>query len=56
MEYKPLPIGIDNFEEVIEQGYYYVDKTLFIKQLLDEASKVMLFTRLMRMNYQNHTG
>ncbi|MFI3202566.1 MAG: AAA family ATPase, partial [Eubacteriales bacterium] len=44
-EYKPLPIGIDNFEEIILQGCYYVDKTLLIKTLLDATSKVTLFTR-----------
>lgn len=41
----PLPIGIDNFQEIIENGYYYVDKTLFIKELLDMRGKVNLFTR-----------
>ncbi|MFI3200271.1 MAG: AAA family ATPase, partial [Eubacteriales bacterium] len=44
-EYKPLPIGIDNFEEIIQLGCYYVDKTLLIKTLLDTTSKVTLFTR-----------
>ncbi|MFI3202225.1 MAG: AAA family ATPase, partial [Eubacteriales bacterium] len=33
MEYKPLPIGIDNFEEIIQKGCYYVDKTLLIKNI-----------------------
>lgn len=45
MPFKPLPIGVDNFEEIIEKGYYYVDKTLFIKELLDMKGKVNLFTR-----------
>ncbi|MFI3177759.1 MAG: AAA family ATPase [Eubacteriales bacterium] len=45
MEYKPLPIGIDNFKEMIERGCYYVDKTLLMKQLLDTTTKVSLFTR-----------
>ncbi|MBU3877752.1 ATP-binding protein [Faecalicatena sp. AGMB00832] len=45
MAFKPLPIGIDNFQEMIEKGYYYVDKTLFIKELLDMKGKVNLFTR-----------
>ncbi len=31
--YKPLPIGVDNFEKMIHEGYYYVDKTLLIKDL-----------------------
>ena len=42
---KPLPIGIDNFEDLIKSGYYYVDKTTFIKELLDLKGKVNLFTR-----------
>lgn len=45
MSFTPLPIGIDNFQEIIENGYYYVDKTLFIKELLDMRGKVNLFTR-----------
>ena len=42
---KPLPIGVDSFEDVIRTGYYYVDKTIFIKELLDLKGKVNLFTR-----------
>ncbi|MVX64151.1 AAA family ATPase [Clostridium chromiireducens] len=45
MDFKPLPIGIDNFEMLITRGYYFVDKTLFIKDLLDNKSSVNLFTR-----------
>ena len=45
MGFKPLPIGIDNFQEIIEQGYYYVDKTALIKELLEMRGKVNLFTR-----------
>ena len=42
---RPLPVGIDDFEEIITKGYYYVDKTLFIRDLLDKKGKVNLFTR-----------
>ena len=42
---KPLPIGVDDFSEVILKNYYYIDKTLFIKELLDKKGKVNLFTR-----------
>lgn len=42
---KPLPIGYDNFEQVISEGFYYVDKTLLIKDLLDDSGNVNLFTR-----------
>ncbi len=45
MEWKPLPIGIDNFEKLIREDYYYVDKTLLIKELLDMKGEVNLFTR-----------
>ncbi|MDR2577960.1 MAG: AAA family ATPase, partial [Chitinispirillales bacterium] len=41
----PLPIGKSSFEKVIEGGYYYVDKTLFIKDLLDKGAEVTLCTR-----------
>ena len=42
---KPLPIGVDNFEKLIKEGYYYIDKTLLIKDLLDLKGEVNLFTR-----------
>ena len=32
MEFKPLPIGVDSFEKLINNNYYYVDKTLLIKE------------------------
>ena len=34
MDYKPLPIGIDDFKSLILNDYYYVDKSLFIKEWL----------------------
>lgn len=43
--YKPLPIGLDDFEKLITGGYYYVDKTWLIKELLDMKGEVNLFTR-----------
>lgn len=45
MHYRPLPIGISDFAEMIEKEFYYVDKTLMIKELLDSKAKVTLFTR-----------
>ena len=45
MDKKPLPIGIDNFEKLIAREYYFVDKTLLIKDLLDNKADVNLFTR-----------
>ena len=40
-----LPIGIENFKEIRTEGYYYVDKTGLIRDLLARRSKVNLFTR-----------
>lgn len=42
---KPLPVGVDDFEKIRSKGYYYVDKTLLIKELLDKKGEVNLFTR-----------
>ncbi|MEY8413836.1 AAA family ATPase [Lachnospiraceae bacterium 62-26] len=42
---KALPVGVENFEDMVKSGYYYVDKTMFIKELLDLKGKVNLFTR-----------
>lgn len=40
-----LPVGIENFKEIRTEGFYYVDKTKLIKQLLEQWGKVNLFTR-----------
>ena len=45
MNYRPLPIGISDFAEMIQKNFYYVDKTPMIKDLLDQKAKVTLFTR-----------
>ena len=45
MNLKPLPIGIDNFKRIIDNRYYYVDKTLLIKDIIDNKAMVNLFTR-----------
>lgn len=42
---KKLPIGIENFEKLESEDFYYVDKTNFIKELLDNWAEVNLFTR-----------
>ncbi|MDU2291224.1 MAG: AAA family ATPase [Clostridium celatum] len=56
MEQKPLPIGIDNFEKLITRGYYFVDKTLLIKDLLDNKADVNLFTRPRRFGKTLNIG
>lgn len=45
MNTKKLPIGYDDYKEVVEGRFYYIDKTLFIKELIDNMAKVSLFTR-----------
>ncbi len=36
MGYRPLPIGVDNFEDMRRNRYYYLDKTWMLKELWDE--------------------
>lgn len=43
-----LPVGIENFEEIRKSGFYYIDKTRLIEQLLQNWGKVNLFTRPIR--------
>ena len=45
MEEKKLPVGIDSFEKLREEDFYYVDKTGLIRDLLNNWGKVNLFTR-----------
>lgn len=40
-----LPVGIEDFQEIRRNGFYYIDKTGLIEQLLDSWGKVNLFTR-----------
>ena len=42
---KMLPIGVDIFEKLRKDNYYYVDKTGMIKKLLENKAEVTLFTR-----------
>ena len=44
-EKKRLPIGLENFEQIIKENYYYVDKTGLISELLRNGGMVNLFTR-----------
>lgn len=43
--YKPLPIGVDDFAKLITNNYYYIDKTLFIQEVLDKKGEINLFMR-----------
>ncbi|WP_405349534.1 ATP-binding protein [Fusobacterium animalis] len=42
---KKLPIGLSDFKELIEENYYYFDKTNFIDEVIKDGSKVKLFAR-----------
>ena len=42
---KRIPIGVEFYKEMVSKDYYYVDKTLLIKAILDAGAKVNLFTR-----------
>ena len=45
MAWKRIPVGVEFYKQMIEKEYYYVDKTLLIKDLLDKGGTVNLFTR-----------
>ncbi|MCX4328828.1 MAG: AAA family ATPase [Lachnospiraceae bacterium] len=46
MEYiRPIPIGVEFYKQMIAKGYYYIDKTLLIRDLLAQKNTVTLFTR-----------
>ncbi|MEN8907777.1 MAG: AAA family ATPase [Clostridiales bacterium] len=40
-------VGVDDFKEFIDNDLYFVDKTMFIKDIIDDSSKVLLITRPM---------
>ena len=42
---KKVPIAVEDFKEIIKQDYYYVDKTKFIEDILNDGAKVKLFCR-----------
>ncbi|GHU73223.1 hypothetical protein AGMMS49992_11120 [Clostridia bacterium] len=45
METRMLPVGVDDFNQLIDQGYYFIDKTSWISTLLRTRGMVNLFTR-----------
>ena len=45
MKNKKLPIGVSDFKKVIEGDYYYVDKSLFIKEVIDSGDSILLLPR-----------
>ncbi|MCF2640081.1 AAA family ATPase [Fusobacterium varium] len=42
---KKIPIGIEDFKEIRTENYYYIDKTKFIEEILNDGAKVKLFCR-----------
>jgi hypothetical protein len=45
MKMKKLPVGVSDFKHIIEENYCYVDKTPFIKEVIDKGDKIMLIPR-----------
>ena len=45
MDRKKLPIGISDYKTLIEEDYYYMDKTDFIRQIIEEGSKITMLPR-----------
>ena len=45
MNLKKIPVGNDDFRDLITGNYYYVDKSLVIEELLDRGNKVALYPR-----------
>ena len=42
---KKIPIGVDNFKKIITDNYFYIDKTKFIEEIVNDGAEVKLFTR-----------
>ena len=42
---RPMPVGVEDFGDLIRKGYYFVDKTRFLKELMDRRTPVTLITR-----------
>jgi hypothetical protein len=42
MKMKKLPLGKSDFKQLIEENYWYVDKTLFIKEVIDKGDTILL--------------
>jgi len=45
MNKNAVPVGVENFERIIKDGYYYADKSLLIEKMLENRTPVTLFTR-----------
>ncbi len=56
MEQKAIPIGVEFYKDIVDKPYYYIDKTLLVKELIDNCSKVTLFTRPRRFGKTRESG
>lgn len=56
MEQKAIPIGVEFYKDIVDKPYYYIDKTLLVKELIDKSSKVTLFTRPRRFGKTRESG
>ncbi len=56
MKKKPLPISSSDFREVREDGYHYVDKSLFIRDVVEASAKVILLPRPRRFGKTEHAA
>ncbi|MDQ1350880.1 MAG: family ATPase [Acidobacteriota bacterium] len=45
MDKKKIPVGVSDFKKMITENYYYVDKTLFIKEVIDRGDTILLLPR-----------
>ncbi len=45
MDKKKIPVGVSDFKKMISENYYYVDKTLFIKEVIDRGDTILLLPR-----------
>jgi hypothetical protein len=45
MKMKKPPVGVSDFKDLVTSEYYYVDKTLFIKDIIDKGDKILLIPR-----------
>jgi hypothetical protein len=45
LNFKPIPIGVEDFKRMVDDGYYFVDKTLMIQDIIDHKGAVNLYTR-----------
>ena len=45
MDEKAITVGIENFERIIKDGYYYVGKSVLIEEILENQTPVTFFTR-----------